>query len=348
MAWAKKRNSAPGFKELLKQDLQTGEFRSVYVIDGEDQLRIEQVVDAIRKKALDPASAAFNEHLVDVDQVGWVGVIQKAQGFPMLGGRQVVLARRADQIPLKKGDAAEAALVKYLAAPVDSTLLILTGHKFDGRKGWLTAAKKAGYYFHFAAPEGRELETWLDKAASKAGLDLPPAARQVLLQLVGNDLQGLLVEVEKLSLLQESRGTAPTAAEIPELVMDQADLEIFKLTDAFSPGEAASLLRTWLRLASWGTDVYGLTPLLTSHLRRTALAAVSEAEGETASSISSQTHLNSWLLKNKIIPVARRLGTANCQRILTACLACEQAQKRRPVPPELAFEQLLMEASRLD
>ena len=31
---------AKGFAEILNQDLKTGEFRPVYVIDGEDQLRI--------------------------------------------------------------------------------------------------------------------------------------------------------------------------------------------------------------------------------------------------------------------------------------------------------------------
>ena len=34
-----------------------------------------------------------------------------------------------------------------------------------------------------------------------------------------------------------------TAAEIPELVMDQIELEVFALTDVFGPGETAALLR---------------------------------------------------------------------------------------------------------
>ena len=348
MAKGYQRSTGPGFKELLKQDLQTGVYRKVYVIDGEDQLRIEQVVDAIRKKALEPGSAAFNEHILQADQVGWTGILQQAQGFPMLGGRQVVIARHADQIVSKKGDPAEAALVKYLADPVETTLLILTGAKFDGRRKWIGVAKKAGYYFNFAAPKGPELTEWISKASDRAGLNLAPDAREVLMQLVGNDLQGLLVEIEKLALLQESRGKPPAAEEIPELVMDQAELDNFKLSDDFGPGETAALMRTWLRLASWGTDVYELTPLLMSNLRRTALVATALDEDESGASVAAQTHLNPWLLKNRLMPLARRLGVENCQRILTACLTCEQSQKRRPVPPELVFEQFLMEASRPD
>ncbi len=128
--------------------------------------------------------------------------------------------------------------------------------------------------------------------------------------------------------------------------MDQAELEIFQLTDTFGPGEAASLLRSWWRLTTWGRDVYQLTPLLLTHLRRTALAATCLAEGESPATVSEQSKLNSWMLKNKIIPLANRLGADGCRRILAACLACEQAQKRRPVPPDLAFEQLLLTASR--
>lgn len=343
-----KRVKVPGFQDLLKQDLKSGEFRPVYILDGEDQLRIDQVVDAIRKQALDPASAAFNEHVLQGDQTGWEGVLQQAQGFPMLGGRQLVLARHADRIASRKDDPAEKALAAYIRDPLASTLLVITGDKFDGRKAWLAAAKKAGFYFHFAAPVGRELSAWIDKAAARAGLTLAPEAREVLAQLVGGDLQGLLVEIEKLALLEESRGKAPDAAEIPDLVMDQAELEVFNLTDTFGPGESAALLRSWWRLTTWGRDVYQLTPLLLTHLRRTALAAVCLAEGDSVTNVSEQSKLNSWMLKNKIIPLARRLGVDGCRRILDACLACEQAQKRRPVPPDLAFEQLLLTAARRD
>ena len=343
-----KRVNAPGFQDLLKQDLKTGDFRPVYILDGDDQLRIDQVVEALRKQALDPASAAFNEHVMQGDQVGWEGVIQQAHGFPMLGGRQLVLARHADKINSRKGDPAEKALAEYIRAPLDSTLLVITGEKFDGRKAWLVAAKKAGFYFHFAPPVGRELAAWIDKAAARAGLTLAPDAREVLMMLVGGDLQGLLVEIEKLALLEDSRGKAPSATEIPDLVMDQAELEVFKLTDTFGPGEGAALLRAWWRLTTWGRDVYQLTPLLLTHLRRTALAAICLAEGDSVTNVSEQSKLNSWMLKNKIIPLANRLGVDGCRRILAACLACEQAQKRRPVPPDLAFEQLLLAASRSD
>jgi len=343
---AKSKERSPGFQDLLRRDLQRGRLQPVYVIDGEDQLRIEQVVDSIRSKTLDPACVAFNDHTLDGEQAGWDAALRQAQAFPMFGGRQLIWLRRADLA--RRDEPAEMALVAYFAAPVATTVLIITGEKFDGRRAWLTAAKRAGCYFHFPAPTGAELDAWIQKAAEREDLRLDGDARKMLALLVGSDLHGLRVEIEKLALLQESRGRTFGAAELAELVMDQAQLELFKVTDTIAPGEPAAALRTWFRLAAWGTDVQQLTPLVLTHLRRAVLVAYGLGDHDAPSAIADESGLNNWLVTQKLLPFARRLTAANCRRLLAACLACEHGQKRRPLPPEIAFEQLLFSASRAD
>jgi len=341
-----RRPSAPGFRELREGDLKSGEFRPVYVLDGEDQLRIDQVIEAIRKRALDPAAAAFNEHSVAADDVGWQGVLQQAEAYPMLAGRQLVIARHADQLGWTKDSPGVLALTAYMKNPVPSTLLIIVGDQFHGNAAWVKAAKAAGYYFHFAAPGGRDLDAWADRAARQQGLDLAPAARQVLCELVGGDLRALLAEIEKLALLQAERGTAPSAEEIPTLVMDQAELQIFAVTDALTAGDGGEALRAWRRLAAWGRDVYEMTPVVTAHLRRVVVVATAVADGVTdAGEIARVTVLNSWMVREKLLPQARRLDAGSCRELLDACLECERTQKSRPIPPQLALERLLLTAA---
>jgi DNA polymerase-3 subunit delta len=336
------RATVPGFQELRDHDLANGEFRPVYVIDGEDDLRIEQTIDAIKERALEPAAAAFNEHVLAADEVGWGAVLQQAQAYPMLGGRQLVIARRADALPWTKDDPGVQAIARYLADPVATTILVLVGEHFHGNAGWVRAAKDAGYYFHFAPPSGRDLDAWVERAAHKQGLDLAPAARRVLCELVGSDLRALQADLEKLGLLQESRGRPVTAEELPELVMDQADLEVFEVTDAIAAGDAARAMRAWQRLQTWGRDAYELTPLVIAHLRRTVAVAAALGDGKRIDEVASETGLNPWMVRNKIKPQAESLDRSACTRLLDTCLACERAQKSRPVPPELAFEQLLL------
>ncbi|HOX26344.1 MAG TPA: DNA polymerase III subunit delta [Candidatus Krumholzibacteria bacterium] len=341
---ARASESGPGFKTLRQQDLVKGKFRPVYVIAGEDQLRIQQTVEAIRDRVLDPAGVAFNFHLLDADQSGWSEALSQAQAFPMFAQRQIVWLRHADQA--RKDDPAEKALAAYFEKPAETTVLIITGEKFDGRRGWVQAAKASGYYFHFGAPAREELDDWLTRAAAQAKLTLDLESLRLLALLVGPDLQGLQAEIAKLALLQSSRGRAITAAELPELVMDQAQLEVWALTDAIDPGNVSAVLRTWFRLSGWGSDAEQLAPLVVTHLRRAALVSLLLADGVPAPAIAKQTELNPWQLRAKLAPLASRLDPRACRGILAACLECEIALKRRPLPPGIAFEQLLYRASR--
>ena len=67
-------------------------------------------------------------------------IVSTASGTA-IRGRTVILASGAEK--RKLDIPGEKALAAYVKDPVPSTLLVLTGEKFDGRKAWLAAAKKA-------------------------------------------------------------------------------------------------------------------------------------------------------------------------------------------------------------
>ncbi len=334
---------SPGFQDLLRQDLKTGSLRPVYVLDGPDQLRIEQAAQAIIKIALDPATAAFNEHRLDGEHVGWPGILQQAGAYPMFSGRQIVWARHADRIKTAGSpDPGEAALGAYLAAPLESTTLIISGDKFNGVKTWVKAAKKLGYHFTFEAPTGAELLEWVARAARKAGLTLTAEAAALLIDLVGGDLQALQGEIDKLAMLEAARGAPVPLTELPAVVVDQAQQVVFDLTDRVGPRQGPLMLRTWLDLLTWGSSVEEITPVLLTHLRRAALAAAAQAEGMPPGALGEATGLNAWLLQNKLAPLARRLDAESWRLAMRQALACDASLKQRPLPAQIACEQLLI------
>jgi DNA polymerase-3 subunit delta len=337
------RGSTPRFQDLLQQDLRAGHIRPVYVLCGDDQLRIEQVVDAIKAQTLDAASAAFNDHVLDAEQDGWGGILQRARGFPMFGQRQVVWARHADRIKGAGQENGESALIEYIRHPVESSVLVITGEKFLGTKSWVKAARQAGYFYELNSPVGIELERWIMRSAAKAGLTLTGSGAQILAELVGNDLQALRSEIDKLALLQEINERVFAPDEIPQLVMDQAQKEVFGLTDAMGPGRNTQVLRHWFSMTAWGSAVEELSPIVLTHLRRAALIAACLAHHRDARDIAEFCGLNPWLVTQKLLPLARQHPPAVWRRVLAACLECESAIKRRPLPGALAFERLLFD-----
>jgi len=344
---ARGRTTAPGFAALRDGPLSTGDIGPVYVLVGEDQLRLEAVVQKMKSLVLDPATAAFSDQVLHGDQVSWQDVLQAAQGLTMFGGRQVVWVKKLEALDAKKDDAAHKALAAYLADPVPTTLLILSGEKVDGRRGWVADARKRGYLYQFEAPTGRDLDDWIARTARREALTLDAAGRRILADLVGNDLRSLQAEINKLSLIEDSRGKPLGAEELPGLVVDQIDLDVFAITDQLIGGLASDVLSTWWRMQTWGNDAHRVTPLVASHLRRVALAAGAHTDGLSPDDVKAWTEMNSWMVKNKLLPHAQRLGRENVGRLLSLSLECERTQKSRPIPPETALEQLLLMVAKM-
>lgn len=332
------KSALPRLRDLVNEDLKTGRFRPVYVLAGDDALRIEQVVHSIRDRALGADASGFNFHAFQGDQVEISRVVQQAMSLPMFAGAQVVWVRHADRL---LGDAAsQAVFEKYLARPVPETILVLSMEKADRRKKWAKTCQAAGFLFDFSPPSGEELVRWVVKAAQREQLPLSAEQARVLCELVGSDLLSLKSEIDKLALLAEDRGRPLETEEIGHIIMDQAELEGYEITSNLTPGRAADVLRTWFRLAEWGRSAYEIAPLVGSRVRKGALLAACRDAGEDDKATASRTGQNPWSFRY-LEPMLRELGPEGLRRALAAVLACDRELKSSPLKPDIILEKTI-------
>jgi DNA polymerase-3 subunit delta len=341
---AKRAAADPGFQDLVNQDLKKGVFRPVYLLAGEDTLRIEGVVEKIRKDALGEAGAAFNSHVFQGDQTPVARIVQQALSLPMLGSVQVIWVKHVDRCVTDQ--ASQDALEKYLAKPVPETILILSAERVDKRRKWVKTCQAQGFYFDFTPPTGEALVQWVLKAAGRENLPLDAEQARVLCELVGNDLLSLKSEIDKLALLVEDRGGQQvTSEEIGRIIMDQAALEGYEITAALEPGRAREVLRTWFRLTEWGRTGYEIAPLLVARVRKGALLAACRDEGLSDAEIGRLSAQNPWSFRY-LETMVRALGADGLRNALDAALECDRALKSSPLKPEIIVEKTIMELCR--
>jgi DNA polymerase-3 subunit delta len=333
----------PGFQDLVREDLKTGRFRPVYLLAGEDTLRIEGVVEKIRKDALGEAGAAFNYHVLRGDQVPVGRVVQQALALPMLGRVQVIWLKQADAC-FNDADS-QAALEKYLGKPVPETILIMSTDKADKRKRWVKLCQSSGFYFDFTPPSGEALVQWILKAAQKEGLPLGAEQARLLVELVGGDLLSLKSEIDKLALMCDDRGRAFTAEELGAVIMDQAALEGYEITAALEPGRAAEVLRTWFRLQEWGRSAHEIAPLLLARIRKGALLAACRQEGLRDAETAALSAQNPYALRF-LEPMVRGMGLDGLTRGLDVALDADRRLKGSPLGPDLVVEKMILELCR--
>ncbi len=330
---------APGFEDLLAA-LKAKRYASVYVLEGEDTHRMEQVVAHLRDTLLDEAARSFNYQVYAGDEADLRDVLRQALSYPMLAQTQLLWVRDAERCNMAEGR--EEALEKYLKAPSPQTVMVLTATKFDGRRRWVKLARESGEHFVFANPQGAELVRWTQRACAKAGLQLDETLAELLCERVGDDLRALSGEIAKLSLAAAEAGRPLTAEDVRTHVRQQREADVFELVYALKPDDPRPALRAWRRLAEDGHAAQELIPLLSWRVRQLALVAALIAEGSSDADIQRVAGLWPRAL-SQVKETLRGLGDAGIRRALAACKRCEGSLKGSPLRPDVALELAILE-----
>jgi len=339
----KKGGSTPTFQDLVNKDLKSGDFRPVYLLAGEDMLRMEGVIQKMREMALGEAGSAFNYHVLHGDQVGVDRIIQQALALPMMGSRQLIWVKNADACMSTQDK--QASMEGYLASPVAETILVMTCSKVDKRLKWVKSCVSAGYFFDFSPPEGEALIQWAQRMAAREGLELGRRETETLCDLVGNDLLGLKNEIAKLALLTDQKGGRLSSEELNRIIMDQAELQGFDITNDLMPGRTHKVLKTWFRLAEWGKSPYEIAPLLHSRIRKGALLAACRDQGLSDQETARLTGSSPWGFRF-LEPMIRGLGSRGISDAMETSLNCDRRLKGSPLGPDIVLEQTIMELCR--
>ena len=173
-----------------------GSLDPVYVLVGTERLLIERVVDAVRKAVDSMGAPGFNVEVFDGKGLDAARVISAARTLPMIADTRLVLVRHVDAMtPTEQTNLAE-----YLNDPSESTCLVATATKLDGRAKLAKAAKKEGVLIDAKPLRGRELREFIRAEATAREHNIAPQAIEALLDAVGDDLAAIDDAMERLSL----------------------------------------------------------------------------------------------------------------------------------------------------
>jgi DNA polymerase-3 subunit delta len=182
------------------EQARTGQLRSVYLVAGEERLVRDQVVDELRRSALDGGVPAFNEDRFTAGEVDVEAVLRAARTVPMMARRRFVVLRGAERWDGAEASAPFDRLAEYAAAPIDSTCLVIVAAKVDGRRKLVQTARKQGFLVACDPLDARALPMWIVHRCSAKGHSIDRDVAELLAALSGPDLAAVADCIERLSL----------------------------------------------------------------------------------------------------------------------------------------------------
>lgn len=203
---AKSTTSSVSVESVFKE-LQARKFAPVYMLCGEESYYIDQLSNYIENNVLTEDEREFNQTVLYGIDVTADDVMATAKRYPMMSEYQVVIVKEAQQLKdIEK-------LVPYLNNPQSSTVLVICykGKEPDKRKEFYKSLlKNDAVYFVSERPRQEKMPEWVNRYFTKKGYRITPNAAILLSEFVGNELEKVCNEADKLFL------NSPAGSEINE------------------------------------------------------------------------------------------------------------------------------------
>ncbi len=213
-------------------------YKPLYWLEGEEEFYIDEVMNYAEKKILSTGDAEFNLSIFYGKDANWADILNTCRRYPMFAERQVVLLKEAQQMKdIEK-------LESYIERPLSSTILVVSykGKTIDGRSRISKLLKKYGEVFLSKKIYDNQLPSWTNGYVQSKGYQITPRALSLLVDHIGNDLNRIANEIEKLSINLGSEKNI-TEDDIEKYIGVSKEYNIFELQHAISKKDLSKAVR---------------------------------------------------------------------------------------------------------
>jgi DNA polymerase-3 subunit delta len=238
--------------------------KPLYVVHGDEAFLRRLTIEAIRTRTVGDDDSAVS--VFPGDKAEFAAVFDELMSAPFFAPKRVVVVADADPFVTRY----RSLLEKKVAGELPSTgLLILDVRTWPSNT---RLAKLVDDVIVCKAPT-KALPGWVVKRTrDRHGKEIPAAAAELLVELVGPEMGLLDQEIEKLAIYVGDRQRIE-AADVDKLVGSSRAEDVWKILDLVGQGKPAESLRILQRSLEKGEEPMRLIGLLASQLRKLAQAA---------------------------------------------------------------------------
>jgi len=213
--------------EPIIKDLKAKKFAPIYFFCGDEPYYIDQLTKYIEDNVLSADEREFNQTVLYGLETTPEEIIVTARRFPMMSDYQVVIVKEAQL--LKKMEDLEA----YVAHPQPSTILVIAmkGKEPDKRKNFGKEIVKRSVYLKTERIKDDKIPEWVGNHLRKKGFSITARAAILLAESVGNELEKVVNETEKL-IINIPQNQEITEHHVEQMVGISKEYNIFEFQKA--------------------------------------------------------------------------------------------------------------------
>ena len=221
--------------EDILNRLKENEYAPIYFLYGPEVFYIDQITEFIEENALTESEKGFNQMILYGKDVSITDILNNAKRFPMMSERQVVIIKEAQDIQDFDIQESQDLLSAYIQNPLPSTILVIAykNKNPDRRRAFFKILEKHAITVESKKLYDTQLPDWVLKFITEKGHDVEVRAIQILVDYIGNDLERLSNEINKI-LINYAEKVVITPGIVQKYVGISKDYNAFELQRAIA------------------------------------------------------------------------------------------------------------------
>lgn len=308
-------------KQDLHRALKQGDIKPLYLLFGEETYLRDLAARAIANASLENTGLReFNEDRISLAKTDLRHAIAAAEQLPMMSIRRVVEVRDFSKL----GESDAEGLMRFLARPVESSVVIFVADDLDKRRKLTKTLIDTCATIEFTRLTDVELVEWAKRRLKELKVETDQRTLGQIVAYVGNDVRTLSNELDKLAVAAIGTGLI-TMELVDALVGRSRELSNFELTEHLVSRNRKRALQTLRRLLDDGAEPVMLIGLIASNYHRLALAAELMERGATNQEVYRQVGI--FGRREEFLATARRSDSRGLLRSIERIAAADLAIK---------------------
>lgn len=321
----------------LNEDIQTGQFKSVYLLYGPEAYLKKQYKNRLTKAIL-PEGDTMNYSYYEGKNVNIPEIIDLAETMPFLAEHRLIVIEDSG---LFKSASPE--LADYIRTMPDTVIFIFVEKEVDKRSRLYKAVREKGRVTDMGFQDEKTLFLWIASAVRRENKKIRQSTIQHLISKAGTDMENLEKEMEKLFSYTAFRDEI-TDQDVDDVCTTQITNRIFDMVDAVAKKQQKKALDYYYDLTALKEPPLKILALLTRQFRILLEVRDLVRKGMGRKQIAQEAGLHPYVA-GKCMDQSRGFTGQQLREILEDAAELEEASKTGRLDPSLCVEIFIVKYS---
>ncbi len=321
----------------IQEDIETGNFRPVYLLYGEEAYLKRQYRQKLRN-ALAAEDDTMNVAIFQGKNINPGQIIDLAETLPFFADRRLILIEDSG---IFKTSCEE--LADYMKQIAETACFVFVEEEVDKRSKMYKAVKKAGRAVEFVRQNEQVLTRWILTKMKRENKKITQADMRLFLEKTGDDMENIDKELEKLFCYTLGREVI-TAEDVEAVCTVQTSGRIFDMVNKIADKQQKQALDLYYDLLAMKEPPMRILFLIARQFKILRLVKGLRKQGYDHKFIAAKAGIPEFAVR-KNLAQAEGFSTDQLREALEDCVQAEEDVKTGNLNDRMAVELLIVKYS---